>query len=85
MTPRLAMSALALGAFCAPAFAGPPTAEDQVAASFARMLNHAPEVRAPALPPTAQPDPLRQAISAVLWQEQPISFHVAMTLAAARK
>ena len=67
-----------LAAFAAAsAFAGPPPGGDQVAASFERMLNHTPAATAPAAPDRVQ-DPLRQAISAVLWADPARSYHVAL-------
>lgn len=77
---RFALPALAvaLAGFVAPAVhAGPAAPADQVAASFQRLLGHEASRTVPATPPDAGEDPLRAAISAVIWQSQPTSFHAA--------
>lgn len=57
--------------------AGAAAAEDPVRASFQRMLAHEASHVAPQPPGSVGEDPLRAAVSAVLWQTQPRSFHVA--------
>ena len=53
------------------------TSVDSVSASFERMLAHEPTTESPPAPKSASEDPLRKAISAVLWQSQSPSYHVA--------
>lgn len=48
---------------------------DPVADSFRRLLDHRPADVIPALPSGIGADPLRLAISTVLWQTQTPSFH----------
>jgi hypothetical protein len=45
--------------------------DDQVAASFTRMLEHAPVVTAPAAPTGRGDDPLHRHLAAVLRERQP--------------
>lgn len=70
---RLLCGAAALAA--AQAFAESPH-PDPILESFERMLDHRPAAIAPAAP-AAQPDPLRQAVSVVLWSEASYSYHLA--------
>lgn len=53
------------------ATAAAPAGDDQVAASFARMLNHAAVAAAPAAPTAREDDPLHTRIAAVLWERHP--------------
>lgn len=53
------------------ASAAGPAATDPVAASFTRMLEHAPVTTAPASPATREDDPLYTRLAAVLWARQP--------------
>lgn len=48
-----------------------PAATDPVAASFTRMLEHAPVTTAPASPTAREDDPLYARLAAVLWARQP--------------
>lgn len=43
---------------------------DPVAASFARMLEHAPVTTVPESPTTREDDPLHTRLAAVLWERQ---------------
>ena len=62
---------LCVGAALALHLAGAAAGDDQVAASFARMLNHAPVAAAPAAPTAREDDPLHTRIAAVLWERHP--------------
>jgi hypothetical protein len=57
-------------------------AHDQVLASFERMLNHQAS-RAVAVAVEREADPLRKAVLAVLWEQQPASYHLSTQVAAA--
>jgi hypothetical protein len=73
----LVFSVIALGASAAIAQAAPAAAAtDQVAASFDRLLNHAPTLTVAAVPATltADADPLRASVSVVLWDSP--SYHL---------
>lgn len=59
------------------ALAGPPAESDQVLASFQRTLAHEPTPTNERLTVNQVADPLRQVISAVLWEKQRVSFHAA--------
>jgi hypothetical protein len=80
MTHRIA-AGLAAGTLASFAMAAPPPNEDPLVASFERMLRHTP---APAAAPAAYAplerrlgeDPLRKAVAAVLWRQEPELFHV---------
>lgn len=85
MNRKLAALAVATAGFASLAVAGPPAAADPVAASFQRLLDHTPVTTAPAVPPGTAADPLRQAISAVLWDKQPSSYHAALQAPASPK
>lgn len=75
---RLGGRTLALfGVVLALGQAGAAAAEDQVMVSFQRMLAHEASQAAPEAPRSMGDDPLRTAVSAVLWQIQPRSFHLA--------
>lgn len=58
------------------AHAESPLNADPAADSFRRMLDHQPTWTTPAVPVRHGADPLRVAISAVLWETQPPSFHL---------
>lgn len=77
--PALAL-ALAGSAFAAP-HAHAAEQEDQVAASFQRMLNHETSRVAPPAPQSTGEDQLRTAVNAVIWRTQPRSFHIAAAAA----
>ena len=48
-----------------------PDGADPVAASFARMLDHAPVTTAPKTPTGYEDDPLHTYLTTVLWERQP--------------
>jgi hypothetical protein len=76
---RIILPALTLalvGSVCSAAHAGAPAPQDQIAASFQRLLDHEPSRTAPAVPAGMAADPLRAAVSTVLWGTQPASFHL---------
>lgn len=52
------------------ASAAGPAATDPVAASFTRMLEHAPVTTVPASPTTREDDPLHAQLAAALWERQ---------------
>lgn len=78
------LTAVALACFTSAAVAAPPAAQDQFAASFQRMLDHAPT-------PTARidanelrrfgSDPLQAAVNAELWRAERDWHHVNPRLA----
>ncbi len=72
--PALTFFVLA-GPIGSAAHAGPPTAVDPVAGSFQRLLDHPPTRSVPAVP-GGTADPLRGAVSAVLWETRLPSFHL---------
>lgn len=54
------------------ATAATPAADDPVAASFARMLDHTPVTSAPSAPTGRRDkDPLHTHLTVVLWERQP--------------
>ena len=75
---------VALACFATATFAAPPAAQDQVVASFQRMLDHTPT-------PTARidlnelrkfgSDPLQAAVNGELWKAEPDWHHVKPQLA----
>jgi hypothetical protein len=73
----VAVAACALiGSAGSSAYACDQAPKDQVAASFQRMLDHEPSRTAPAVPAGTAADPLRTAVSAVLWLTEPPAFHL---------
>lgn len=72
------------GSVCTATYAGSAATADQVLASFGRLLDHAPSSTVPIVPALAaiEADPLRRAISEVLWATP--SFHLPMTTHYAR-
>lgn len=79
MKPSFVVASLGLVAFASSplGLAQPPAQSDQVVASFQRMFAHEPTPTAPRPALNQEADPLRTVISAVLWEKQPTSFHVA--------
>ena len=71
---RTRFTPLCLGialAFPFAAAAAAPAGDDQIAASFERMLNHVPTATAPAAPTARDDDPLHIHLAAVLWERHP--------------
>lgn len=79
---------LALACLAGATLAAPPVAQDPVAASFQRMLDHAPA-------PTARidlndrqrfgTDPLQAGVNAALWKAGPDWYHVDPQLASSSR
>jgi len=67
-TPLCLAAALA---FPLDAAVAAPAGDDQIAASFERMLNHVPVATAPAAPTGRADDPLHTHLVAVLWERHP--------------
>lgn len=65
-----------VGSVCSAAHAGAPAPQDQIAASFQRLLDHEPSRTTPEVPAGIATDPLRVAVSTVLWGAQPAPFHL---------
>lgn len=79
---------IAIACFAGAALAAPPAEPEPVAASFQRMLDHAPT-------PTARidvndlqrrfgTDPLQAGVNAALWKAEPDWYHVDSRLASGR-
>ncbi len=64
-----------LGSLVSAAQAAPQLAADPVAASFQRMLGHEASLSTPALPAASLRDPLDDAVSSLLRDEQRNAFH----------
>ena len=75
------LAGLAFASLACSAIAGPPLADDQVAASFERMLNHAPtptpRIDLAALQRKHGADPLVRAVNLALWDQDPPQYHIA--------
>ena len=75
------LAGLAFASLACSAFAGPPLADDQVVASFERMLNHAPtptpRIDLAALQRKHGADPLVRAVNLALWDQDPPQYHIA--------
>lgn len=64
-----------IGGALSSAQAEPTLSADPVADSFRRLIDHRPAEVVPAVPSGIGADPLRIAISTVLWETQAPSFH----------
>lgn len=75
------LAGLALASLACSAIAGPPLADDQVVASFERMLKHAPtptpRIDLVALQRQHGADPLVRAVNLALWDQDPPQYHIA--------
>jgi len=75
------LAGLAFASLACSAIAGPPLADDQVAASFERMLRHAPtptpRIDLAALQREHGADPLVKAVNVALWDQDPPQYHLA--------
>ncbi|MFO1299238.1 MAG: hypothetical protein U1F17_02390 [Burkholderiaceae bacterium] len=75
------LAGLAFASLACSAFAGPPLADDQVVASFERMLRHAPtpmaKIDLDALQRKSGADPLLRAVNLALWEQDPPQYHIA--------
>lgn len=77
-TKRLILQSLAcalIGSSVTTAHAESVSNADPLAASFRRMLDHAPTT-VPLVPPGADTDPLRNAVCVFLWNGDSRSFHL---------
>lgn len=80
MSPMKPLLGLALAALACGASAAPPLADDQVVASFQRMLDHEPTPTAPislAALERQGNDPLIGAVNLALWEQDPPQYHLA--------
>lgn len=82
-TPIKPLLGLALASLaCGTVLAAPPQGEDQIVASFERLLNHEPTPMAPinlAKLDRQGVDPLTVAVNQQLWKSDPPQYHIPLT------
>ncbi len=82
------LAGLAVAGLACSAFAAPPLADDQIVASFERMLKHAPtptpKIDLNALQRKHGADPLIKAVNVALWEQDPPQYHIAPQASAAQ-
>jgi len=86
-SPVKSILGLAFASLACGAVAAPPLADDQVVASFERMLKHSPTPTAPIDLAALQrkgDDPLVKAVNVALWEQDPPQYHIAPQAAASQ-